>query len=253
MGASDWREYGWDNAFDAEGRWTRGPLHGYVYFMKNIGSADRPRYAGPLQIQAGGSPVDVYGAPSPNFADWDSDGDLDLICAEFIDGFTYFRNDGTRTQPRYSPGRRLRNAMGEIKMDLEMLRAVAIDWDGDDDVDLIVGQEDGRVALLEFTGRSVDGMPEFLAPRFFRAEAKYVKCGVLPTPSNVDWDGDGDDDLICGDTAGYVSFIENLDGGNPPSFAPRASSAPAARLSGSRRGRMARSKARPRRSGGTRF
>ena len=31
--------------------------------------------------------------------------------------------------------------------------------------------------------------------------------------------GDGDEDLVCGNTAGYVGFIENLDGGNPPRWA----------------------------------
>ena len=33
------------------------------------------------------------------------------------------------------------------------------------------------------------------------------------------WDGDGDEDLICGNTAGYLGFIENLDGANPPRWA----------------------------------
>ncbi|GIT04930.1 MAG: hypothetical protein CM1200mP29_03410 [Verrucomicrobiota bacterium] len=32
-------------------------------------------------------------------------------------------------------------------MDLQMIVPTAIDWDGDGDVDLIIGQEDGRVAL----------------------------------------------------------------------------------------------------------
>jgi hypothetical protein len=39
------------------------------------------------------------------------------------------------------------------------------------------------------------------------------------TPVSVDWDGDGDEDLICGNTAGHIAFIENLDGGNPPKWA----------------------------------
>ena len=30
-----------------------------------------------------------------------------LICGEFLDGFTFYENIGTRTQPKYAAGRRL--------------------------------------------------------------------------------------------------------------------------------------------------
>ena len=46
-----------------------------------------------------------------------------------------------------------------------------------------------------------------------------MKCGALATPYAFDWDGDGDEDIVSGDTAGYVQLVENLDGGNPPRFA----------------------------------
>ena len=41
-------------------------------------------------------------------------------------------------------------------MDLEMIVPAAIDWDRDGDIDLIVGDEDGRVALVEHTGQIVE-------------------------------------------------------------------------------------------------
>ena len=69
----------------------------------------------------------------------------------------YFENVGTRREPRYAPVRPLRTPDGKpIAMDLCMIVPVAIDWDKDGDTDLIVGQEDGRVALVENTGRVVD-------------------------------------------------------------------------------------------------
>lgn len=42
--------------------------------------------------------------------DFDADGDLDLLCGEFLDGFTYFENVGTRATPKYVPGRGLHGA-----------------------------------------------------------------------------------------------------------------------------------------------
>jgi len=219
VGVEDWADYGWDNAFDKEGRWTHGPLHGYVYRLRNIATNDKPQYDKPVKIEAGGKPVDVFGMPSPNFADLDGDGDLDLVCGEFLDRFTYFQNVGTRTKPKYAEGRHLTYNGQTITMDLEMIVPVAIDWDKDGDVDLIVGQEDGRVALVENTGKIIDGIPQFLPPQFFRQQAADVKFGALSAPVSFDWDGDGDEDLVCGNTAGYIGLIENLDAGNPPKWA----------------------------------
>ena len=219
VGVGDWDDYGWDNAFDRQGRWTRGPLHGYVYLIRNTGTAGDPQYGKAQKISAGGKPLDVYGMPSPNFADFDGDGDLDLICGEFIDKFTWFENTATRSRPRYAAGRHLTYRGKPLKMDLCMIVPVALDWDRDGDIDLVVGQEDGRVALVENTGQVLDGMPQFLPPQFFRQQADMLKFGALVTPCSFDWDNDGDEDLICGNTAGYIGFIENLDGGNPPRWA----------------------------------
>jgi hypothetical protein len=218
-GVGDWSDYGWDNAFDKHGRWTRGPLHGYVYLIRNTGTTEKPQYERPEKIKAGDKMVDVYGMPSPNFADLDGDGDLDLICGEFVDKLTWFENTGSRKHPRYAAGRYLTYNGKILKMDLCMIVPVALDWDKDGDVDLIVGQEDGRVAFLENTGEVIDKRPEFLPPRFFHQQADGLKFGVLVTPYSFDWDNDGDEDLICGNSAGYVAFIENLDGANPPKWA----------------------------------
>lgn len=218
VGIGWWGDYGWDNAYDAKGTWKNGPLHGYVYLLRNTGTTEKPVYAEAVKLEAGGQVIDGFGMPSPNFADFDGDGDLDLICGEFLDGFTYYENIGTRSQPKYASGRRLTNAGKPIAMDLCMITPVAYDFNGDGHMDLIVGDEDGRVAFIEHTGKVVDDVPQFLPPRYVRQFADNVKFGALSSPVSVDWDGDGLDDIVTGNTAGYIGFIKNL-GGNPPRWA----------------------------------
>ncbi|MBL4883806.1 MAG: VCBS repeat-containing protein [Planctomycetaceae bacterium] len=214
VGIEDWLAYGWDDAWDEQGVWKNGKLHGFVFLFHNSGTTEKPEYDEPVKINAGGSPVDVFGCPSPNFCDFDDDGDLDLLCGEFLDGFTYFENVGTRQKPDYKSGVRLTKKDGSmLTMNLEMIAPVAIDWDLDGDIDLVVGDEDGRVALVENTGvLNQDRSPQFLAPVYFQQEADFMKCGSLATPVGVDWDGDGDDDIVSGNTTGYIEFFENLSG-----------------------------------------
>lgn len=206
VGIDDWSDYGWDNAFNSKGEWINGPLHGYVYLLENQNGS----YTNRGRMKAGGKEIDVFGAPSPNFADFDGDGDLDLVCGEFLDRLTWFENTGTREQPVYAEGKFLSNSSGVLKMDLQMIIPVAVDFDKDGHIDLVVGDEDGRVAFIRNTGKVQNKMPVFDSPVYFKQQAMWLKFGALVTPVSVDWDDDGDEDIVAGNSAGYIGFIENL-------------------------------------------
>ena len=139
--------------------------------------------------------------------------DLDLIVGDFLDNFTYYENVGARTKPVDTSGRLLRDSTGgRLHGDLCIITPMAVDWDKDGKTDMISGEEDGRVAFYRNTGRLAGGMPVFDPPQYLRQEADKVNFGILATPSGVDWDGDGDMDVIAGNSAGYICFIENLSG-----------------------------------------
>ena len=219
VGVEDWTDYGWDRAFDSLGNWTRGPLRGLVYLARNEGTDAEPKWGKPALLEAGGKRLETFGLPSPSAADYDGDGDLDLVCGEFLDGFTWFENIGDAKKPRFAPGKRLLDAQGKPhRMHLEMIVVQAVDFDRDGRTDLVVGQEDGRVALMRHSGAMREGMPVFEAPRFFRQQAGPLKFGALATPVLFDWDGDGDADIVSGNTAGEIGLLENL-GGSPPKWA----------------------------------
>lgn len=214
-----WDDYGWDDAWDSTGTWENGPLHGYVYLVMNAGSDEEPKWQKAEQLTAGSKPVDVYGWPSPCLADFDNDGDRDLICGEFIDRFTWFENTGDDDNIQLAAGKRVQTDAGsDLKMDLQMVVPTPIDWDKDGDIDLIVGDEDGRVAFVENVTTDDSSDPVFRSPAYFQQKADWLKFGALATPFCVDWDEDGDTDILCGNTAGYVGFFENL-GGNPVRWA----------------------------------
>lgn len=218
VGVDTWDDYGWDNAFDAEGRWTRGPLHGYVYLIENADG----KYINRGKLKAGNKEMETFGAPVPCVADFDGDGDLDIICGEFIDGLTWFENIGTRQHPQFAEGKRLTNKEGEIRFHIQMIVPTVCDFDEDGNPDLIVGDEDGRIAWLRNIGNPDCGMPQFESPYYFKQQADKVKFGALSTPYAFDWDNDGKEDIISGNSAGEIAFIRNISGGERPAFdAPR--------------------------------
>ncbi|MGQ8337812.1 FG-GAP repeat domain-containing protein [Sunxiuqinia sp. A32] len=213
VGIDDWGDYGWDNAYDSTGVWMNGPLRGYLYLLENNGSG----YTNKGKINAGSRPIESYGAPGANMADLDGDGRLDIICGEFLDKITWYKNIGTKSNPKFAEGSYLQDERDDtIRLHLEMIIPVAVDFDKDGHVDLLVGDEDGRIALVKNTGMLKDNKPIFRSPAYLKQKANNLKFGALTTPYSIDWDGDGDEDIISGNSAGNIAFIRNLGGGEDP-------------------------------------
>ena len=115
--------------------------------------------------------------------------------------------NGTDDKPLIIPGE------GEHAM-LEAIctRPTAIDWDNDGDLDLVVGNMAGKFYL--FTG---EGGGKFKpAPQAIKAGDEPLKLAgkhaAHGDPFFVDWDKDGDLDLLSGSAEGGVQWAENTAG-----------------------------------------
>jgi hypothetical protein len=215
-GVSDWRDYGWDDAFNDKGEWTRGPLHGYVWFHRNTGMNERPEYASPVQLKAADKVLDQYGSPSPNPVDWFGTGRLDLITGTFVDYLTVYRRDAEGLQA----GRRLEADGKPIEMDLCMIQPRVVQWHKDGRPSLLIAEEDGTVSLAEnLAARGKE--PKLASPRHLEQIDPFLKSGALSRPVAVDWNGDGKLDIISGNSAGYIQFFENVGTQTLPAFEDR--------------------------------
>jgi hypothetical protein len=170
-------------------------------------------------------PFDQYGSPVPNPVDWDGDGKLDLILANFVDTVFLARNTGSGfAQPQPI-----------LKMDLCMIQPRVVRWHRDGRPSLLIGEEDGRIALAENIAPK-GRQPQLAELRYLEQVDPYLKSGALSRPVSVDWNADGKLDILSGNSAGYLQYFENTGTREQPQFIDRgylmASGKPIRRIAG---------------------
>jgi len=95
----------------------------------------------------------------------------------------------------------------------------AVDWDGDGDLDLLVGDIGGNVYLVTNEGTASSYSFATDGPNQLQAGGKPLHVAGDAGPFAADWDGDGRIDLIVGAGDGGVSYFRNTGSVKAPELA----------------------------------
>lgn len=142
--------------------------------------------------------------------DLDGDGDLDMIVGEANGNLNYYRNDGSATEPDWT----LVTEELMFITGMENSAPALGDIDGDKDLDLLVGDKEGRLAFIENVGTPEKAVWEFKDKTYFQ-----IDVGSNSVPRLVDLDGDQDLDLMMGNFTGRVVLYLNKGTVTDPAFA----------------------------------
>jgi hypothetical protein len=163
-------------------------------------------YQGKRLKSTAAKPIATTGtAAAVHAADWDGDGDFDLLVGNIQGGVYLIPNEGTRTAYRFAGEQRLLAGGRPVHVDSDA-GPFAADWDGDGDLDLLVGAGDGSVSLYRNTGTS--RAPQLAAAKSLVPKGNFSfgastpaepQRGIRSKVCAADWNGDGRLDLLIGD------------------------------------------------------
>ena len=177
-----------------------GSWLGQIYIFINNGSgvfsANDRVYAGTI------SDFGTY--PAPTFADLDKDGDLDLYIGDLYGQIRILKNQGAGvfTDEGYLYD-------GSYPIDDSNSAPVFVDIDGDNDLDLYVGEQYGKICVY-----TNDGSGNFTGTGNLQSGGSNIDIGDYSYPTFADLDGDNNLDLYVGCFNGNICVFNNDGSGN---------------------------------------
>jgi len=215
------RAVDWNN--DGKTDIIAGDCDGFIWYFQNQTNNLFPVFAEGRKLMSGDKPLSLAknsGHARPDICDWNNDGRKDLIASDGAGTVTVYLNEGTDAEPALGAGQKVKahNKQGTLEPIDRGSRShmMVCDWDNDGKKDIIFSDQENP-GFYFFKNTNTDANPTF-------ADAKNIGLTPYMRPnlgSFVDWDGDGNKDLIACEFEHSIRFYKNTgtgQAGEEPEF-----------------------------------
>ncbi len=194
-----------------------GDTGGAISYYESASSATARSFTRMIREDNPFSGIALGANSVPAFADMDADGDQDLIVGRQTGSVRYYKNAG--------------NALFEIQEGEDnpfsgisagtLASPQLVDLDGDGDMDLVVGVNDGTIKYYRNSGSASEPVFASRAEEGAANPFSHISVGFKAAPAFTDRDGDGDWDLLVGRDGGDLWYYENTGSAMAPMFERR--------------------------------
>ncbi|MCH2021144.1 MAG: T9SS type A sorting domain-containing protein [Saprospiraceae bacterium] len=194
-----------------------------AWYYQNVGTNNNMVFNFQQKDFLVGEMLDIGYRAFPAIFDYNLDGLYDIVLGSFGRtivgggfnyGMTLLENTGSVSNPSFNLV--TYDYAGLSSLMLNGLYPTFGDLDGDGDVDMICGAQDGRLTYVENIAGPLD-------PAVWDTPVLYYKgidVGDASAPFLVDLDRDGDLDLVVGQYTGTIHYFENSGTPTVPDFSP---------------------------------
>ncbi len=194
-----------------------------IWLYENVGTNELPRFVLRRQNFLSEDMIDVGTGAHPVFVDYNADGLMDLVVGNYgmyranglpMSRLFLFENVGTATQPQFKLVDDDYLNMSVFSQNTYNFAPCFGDLDGDGDIDILVGEDLGRLFYAE--NIAGPGKPFVFGP--WQYNYADIDVGIASTPWIADINRDGLPDLLIGERNGNINYFQNIGTPGNPQF-----------------------------------